>query len=168
MKWVCWQIPCSKWVQPSVIHPQCLRESCFSVKSPLCTPSNPSFAKRDVIFVLPGNTNHLQIHIRKTSILIYGFSSGKLQKCGSCRYVYYCNRSCQREAWRNHKLECPCLLKVSPRIVPDAARMLSRIILKLNNGGEYEKSYYTDKLFRRFKDLMSRKNLRFGMFVMKN
>lgn len=85
-------------------------------------------------------------------------SSGTLQKCGNCRYVSYCNRTCQREAWRNHKLECPCLLKVAPRIVPDAARMLSRIILKLNNGGEFVKSFYTDKLYRQFKDLMSRKD----------
>lgn len=49
-------------------------------------------------------------------------------------------------------------MKVAPRIVPDAARMLSRIILKLNNGGEFVKSFYTDKLYRQFKDLMSRKD----------
>lgn len=41
--------------------------------------------------------------------------------------------------------------------MPDAARVLSRIILKLNNGGEYEKGYYTDKCYRQFKDLMTRK-----------
>lgn len=43
--------------------------------------------------------------------------------------------------------------------MPDAARIMARIILKLNKGGDYEKGYYTDKLFRQFKDLMTRKYL---------
>lgn len=43
--------------------------------------------------------------------------------------------------------------------MPDAARIMARIILKLNKGGDYEKGYYTDKLFRQFKDLMTRKDL---------
>lgn len=77
-------------------------------------------------------------------------------KCSNCSYVYYCNRICQQEAWSVHKTECLFLRKIAPRTVPDAARVLSRIILKLNNGGEYEKGYYTDKCYRRFKDLMTR------------
>lgn len=32
-----------------------------------------------------------------------------------------------------------------------------RIILKLNDGGDAEKGYYTEKFYRKFKDLMSRK-----------
>lgn len=56
-----------------------------------------------------------------------------------------------------HKRECPFLGSVAPRIVPDAARFLARIILKLNNGGDFEKGYYTNKSFRKFKDLMTRK-----------
>lgn len=84
---------------------------------------------------------------------------GKVLKCSNCSYVYYCNRICQREAWPIHKTECLFLRKIAPRTVPDAARILSRIILKLNNGGEYEKGFYTDKGYRRFKDLMTRKSM---------
>lgn len=36
---------------------------------------------------------------------------------------------------------------------------MARIILKLNNGGDAEKGYYTEKFYRKFKDLMSRKNI---------
>jgi len=43
------------------------------------------------------------------------------------------------------------------KIVPDAARLMARIILKLNQGGADEVDYYTETTFRKFKDLMSRK-----------
>lgn len=47
--------------------------------------------------------------------------------------------------------------KISPQILPDAARLLSRIIIRLKNGGDQIKSYYEETKFRMFKDLMSRK-----------
>lgn len=60
------------------------------------------------------------------------FSSRKrLLKCSGCQYVYYCNRDCQKESWADHKQECSNLRRISPRIVPDAARLLARIIFKL-------------------------------------
>lgn len=58
-----------------------------------------------------------------------------------------------------HKAECSCLNRSSGRIVPDAARVLTRIILKLNDGGDTEKGYYTETFYRKFKDLMSRKKI---------
>lgn len=58
-------------------------------------------------------------------------SRKRLLKCSGCQYVYYCNRDCQRESWTDHKQECNNLRRVSPRIVPDAARLLARIIFKL-------------------------------------
>ena len=27
-------------------------------------------------------------------------------RCGQCRAVYYCNRVCQRRAWKTHKRAC--------------------------------------------------------------
>lgn len=56
---------------------------------------------------------------------------GKLLRCSGCQYVQYCNRECQKAAWTDHKIECTCLKKVAPRIVPDAARLMARIIFKL-------------------------------------
>ncbi|XP_077274028.1 SET and MYND domain containing, class 3 isoform X1 [Temnothorax americanus] len=81
--------------------------------------------------------------------------SGKLLKCSGCQYVYYCGRNCQKESWPIHKAECARLKKVSPKVLPDAARLMARIIFKLNQGGADEVGYYTDKNFRKFKDLMS-------------
>ncbi|XP_039311446.1 histone-lysine N-methyltransferase SMYD3 isoform X2 [Solenopsis invicta] len=81
--------------------------------------------------------------------------SGKLLKCSGCQYVYYCDRNCQKESWPMHKAECARLKKISPKVLPDAARLMARIIIKLNQGGADEVGYYTEKKFRKFKDLMS-------------
>ncbi|XP_055307325.1 histone-lysine N-methyltransferase SMYD3 isoform X1 [Sitodiplosis mosellana] len=89
--------------------------------------------------------------------LIFSFHifRGKVLKCSGCQYVYYCGRECQTNAWKIHKAECPCLKRAADKIVPDAARVMARIILKLNDGGDAEKGYYTEKFYRKFKDLMS-------------
>ncbi|XP_020291945.1 histone-lysine N-methyltransferase SMYD3 isoform X2 [Pseudomyrmex gracilis] len=81
--------------------------------------------------------------------------SGKLSKCSGCHYVYYCDRYCQKESWSIHKTECKYLKKILPKILPDAARLMARIIFKLNQGGADEVGYYTETSFRKFKDLMS-------------
>ncbi|XP_055903377.1 histone-lysine N-methyltransferase SMYD3 [Eupeodes corollae] len=82
-------------------------------------------------------------------------ASGKLLKCSNCQYVFYCNRACQMQSWMMHKHECSSLKKICPRVVPDAARIIFKIITKLASGGDLIKSYYTETSFRRFKDLMS-------------
>lgn len=78
-------------------------------------------------------------------------------KCSVCRYVYYCDRLCQKEAWAIHKLECQNLTLIAPRILPDAARVLTRLVKLLEKGGAQTKSYYANRNYRTFKDLMSRK-----------
>ena len=29
-----------------------------------------------------------------------------MKKCSRCRRIYYCNTTCQRNDWKNHKIEC--------------------------------------------------------------
>ncbi|XP_011506257.1 PREDICTED: histone-lysine N-methyltransferase SMYD3 [Ceratosolen solmsi marchali] len=82
------------------------------------------------------------------------FKCGKLQKCSGCQYVYYCDRSCQRESWNIHKYECANLKKILPRIVPDAVLLVARVILTLQVG-EKKKECYADDLYRGYNDLMS-------------
>nr|XP_031844235.1 histone-lysine N-methyltransferase SMYD3 isoform X3 [Nomia melanderi] len=91
----------------------------------------------------------------KTSRCDYCLKSGKVSKCSACHCVYYCNRFCQQDAWSIHKTECAKLKKVSPKVVPDMARLMTRIIIKLNQGKSEEMGYYSDTSFRKFKDLMS-------------
>lgn len=76
-----------------------------------------------------------------------------------CNYVNYCNKVCQMQAWPLHKMECAPLKQISPRLVPDVARIICRPIIQLNNDGNLIRGYYTDTCYRNFQDLMSRKSL---------
>ncbi|XP_053675028.1 histone-lysine N-methyltransferase SMYD3 [Anopheles nili] len=79
----------------------------------------------------------------------------KVMKCSSCLYLRYCGRTCQKEAWPDHKEECE-KLKALPAglLVPSAAMMMSRIVRRLRKGGDTHKGYYTSKFYRKFADLM--------------
>lgn len=81
--------------------------------------------------------------------------SCKVLKCANCQYVYYCSRDCQMQGWVLHKIECPFLKRIYPRTVPDAARMLCKLIIKLDKGGDIVRGYYTETCSRRFRDMMS-------------
>jgi len=83
--------------------------------------------------------------------------AAELLKCSSCKYVYYCGKLCQKNGWSVHKQECQKLKSVAPRILPDAARMLYRLLKRLENGGTTVKGYYTEKQYRVWRDLMSRR-----------
>ncbi|XP_011163274.2 histone-lysine N-methyltransferase SMYD3 isoform X1 [Solenopsis invicta] len=83
------------------------------------------------------------------------FKSGKMLKCSGCSYVHYCNRNCQKESWPIHKVECARLKKIPLDLWLDDARMMARIIIKLNQGGADEVGYYTEKNYKKFEDLVS-------------
>ena len=83
----------------------------------------------------------------------------KVMKCSNCLYVRYCGRSCQKEAWSDHKEECEKLKALPPGlVVPSAALMIARIVRRLLKGGDTHKGYYTSKQYRKFCDLMPRKS----------
>ncbi|CAK1548106.1 unnamed protein product [Leptosia nina] len=84
------------------------------------------------------------------------FQNCRVLKCSGCQFVYYCGKSCQREAWSEHKWECANFKRVAPKVVPDGARMLAKIINRLRRGdGNSYKAFYTPTSFRMWKDLMS-------------
>ncbi|CAH0558711.1 unnamed protein product [Brassicogethes aeneus] len=91
----------------------------------------------------------------RTEYCDFCFKKSELSKCSGCKCVYYCGRGCQKLGWDIHKMECKNLAKVAPRLVPDAARVLARLIKKLQKGGDQVKEYYSEKRYRMFKDLMS-------------
>lgn len=76
-------------------------------------------------------------------------------KCSNCLYVRYCNRFCQKEAWSDHQDECGKMKAIGSRTIPEAALMMSRIIRKLQKGGDFQKGFYTTKYYRRFGNLMT-------------
>lgn len=77
-------------------------------------------------------------------------------KCSGCNYAFYCDHLCQKNGWADHKMECPNLKGLSLN-VPDAARIIARVIRKLKNGGDMQRGYYSEHGYRKYRDLMSRK-----------
>ncbi|XP_030355442.1 histone-lysine N-methyltransferase SMYD3 isoform X2 [Strigops habroptila] len=54
-----------------------------------------------------------------------------LHRCSQCKVAKYCGKSCQKEAWLDHKQECRCLKSTEPNFPPDSVRLAGRIVFKL-------------------------------------
>ncbi|KAM3625895.1 uncharacterized protein V6R79_019417 [Siganus canaliculatus] len=54
-----------------------------------------------------------------------------LLRCSQCKMARYCNTSCQRQAWPEHKRECKCLRSILPRIPTDSVRLAARLVFAL-------------------------------------
>ncbi|XP_005489779.1 histone-lysine N-methyltransferase SMYD3 isoform X3 [Zonotrichia albicollis] len=54
-----------------------------------------------------------------------------LHRCSQCKVAKYCGRTCQKEAWLDHKQECKCLKSIEPNFPPDSVRLAGRIVFKL-------------------------------------
>lgn len=53
---------------------------------------------------------------------------GKLSKCGGCEFARYCNKDCQRLAWKDHKPECARLKKCFPNLPLTEVIFLGRLM----------------------------------------
>ncbi|XP_068204063.1 histone-lysine N-methyltransferase SMYD3-like isoform X2 [Palaemon carinicauda] len=53
------------------------------------------------------------------------------QRCSGCAFEWYCNVACQRSSWPLHKFECKKLRQLKPDYPVDTARLLAKIIIKL-------------------------------------
>ena len=96
-------------------------------------------------------------------------SEGILKACAKCNWVYYCDQTCQKEAWKSHhKSECKYLQNQNmPQLVKElfddgnfqdiqeVYLRLLKIILKLKNNGREEFFQLPNGKKRYFADLMS-------------
>uniref|UniRef100_A0A8V0XTM1 [histone H3]-lysine(4) N-trimethyltransferase n=1 Tax=Gallus gallus TaxID=9031 RepID=A0A8V0XTM1_CHICK len=73
-----------------------------------------------------------------------------LHRCSQCKVAKYCGKSCQKEAWLDHKRECKCLQNVKPNFPPDSVRLAGRIVFKLLR----QSACLSERLYS-FKDLQS-------------
>ncbi|XP_068673902.1 histone-lysine N-methyltransferase SMYD3-like [Montipora foliosa] len=54
----------------------------------------------------------------------------EIQRCSKCKFARYCNRECQKKAWKEHNIECERIREVSPNTPTDLVLLISRIIYK--------------------------------------
>lgn len=69
--------------------------------------------------------------------------SEELLRCSKCKFSRYCNRECQKNAWKDHKIECERILNVSPNIPSDLVRLMARIIQQKHSKYDQPPSVYT-------------------------
>ncbi|KAF2368277.1 Zinc finger MYND-type [Trinorchestia longiramus] len=79
--------------------------------------------------------------------------------CKKCGFNFYCSEACAQESWDTlHKRECPKLKNYrcgKGDLIPNFARLLARIIFRLQDGGENIEEKYLNNRGRKFKDLMN-------------
>ena len=109
-------------------------------------------------------------------------NEGILKACIKCKWVHYCDQTCQKEAWNSHhKLECKYLQKQSMTenlkeifsgdcgdYWQDHFLKLLKTTLKLNNNGTEEVFQLPNGKKRRFADLVSNSEERRKQLEQKN
>ncbi|XP_069833325.1 histone-lysine N-methyltransferase SMYD1 isoform X2 [Dendropsophus ebraccatus] len=58
----------------------------------------------------------------------------KLQRCGQCKFAHYCDRTCQKDAWVDHKHECAAIKKLG-KAPNDNIRLAARIMWRIEREG---------------------------------
>lgn len=70
--------------------------------------------------------------------------------------LFYCDKDCQKEDWKDHKAECPNLVKLeNAKADKDLVRLMARVIVKLNNPSKIKPEATFNNETRSFSDLMS-------------
>ncbi|XP_046726318.1 histone-lysine N-methyltransferase SMYD1b isoform X2 [Silurus meridionalis] len=69
----------------------------------------------------------------------------KLQRCGQCRFAQYCDRTCQRAAWEEHKQECSAI-KSYGKVPNENIRLAARIMWRLDKHGDVMSDLQLTKL----------------------
>ncbi|XP_062903190.1 histone-lysine N-methyltransferase SMYD1b isoform X2 [Mobula hypostoma] len=60
---------------------------------------------------------------------------GKLQRCAQCKFAHYCDRTCQRAAWMEHKNECIAIRKFG-KAPSESIRLAFRILWRMRREGD--------------------------------
>ncbi|XP_028851539.1 histone-lysine N-methyltransferase SMYD1b isoform X1 [Denticeps clupeoides] len=64
----------------------------------------------------------------------------KLQRCGQCKFAQYCDRTCQRAAWEEHKQECAAI-KAYGKTPNENVRLAARILWRIDKQGGVVSDY---------------------------
>ncbi|XP_023667471.1 histone-lysine N-methyltransferase SMYD1-like [Paramormyrops kingsleyae] len=58
----------------------------------------------------------------------------KLHRCAQCRFAHYCDRTCQRAGWEEHKQECTAIKKRG-KAPNENVRLAARILWRIEKSG---------------------------------
>uniref|UniRef100_A0A493T9P6 [histone H3]-lysine(4) N-trimethyltransferase n=1 Tax=Anas platyrhynchos platyrhynchos TaxID=8840 RepID=A0A493T9P6_ANAPP len=86
---------------------------------------------KTVSYISKINTNRVLMFITDFLFCFFSNRNEHLHRCSQCKVAKYCGKSCQKEAWLDHKQECKCLKSIKPNFPPDSVRLAGRIVFKL-------------------------------------
>ncbi|MBV99818.1 Histone-lysine N-methyltransferase SMYD1, partial [Eschrichtius robustus] len=58
----------------------------------------------------------------------------KLHRCGQCKFAHYCDRTCQKDAWLNHKNECSAIKRYG-KVPNENIRLAARVMWRVEREG---------------------------------
>ncbi|XP_017448024.1 histone-lysine N-methyltransferase SMYD1 isoform X2 [Rattus norvegicus] len=58
----------------------------------------------------------------------------RLHRCGQCKFAHYCDRTCQKDAWLNHKNECSAIKRYG-KVPNENIRLAARIMWRVEREG---------------------------------
>ncbi|KAJ8413963.1 hypothetical protein AAFF_G00065610 [Aldrovandia affinis] len=59
----------------------------------------------------------------------------KLHRCAQCKFAQYCDRTCQRAGWNEHKLECGAI-KTYGKVPNENIRLAARLLWRVEKEGD--------------------------------
>ncbi|KAK0397847.1 hypothetical protein QR680_002302 [Steinernema hermaphroditum] len=95
------------------------------------SPSPPVSSTYDRVRVLDNPFAHLVSNNQVSKFCSYCMrapDNDKLLRCGSCDFSQYCNKDCQKLAWKMHRAECRRLKAVFPNLPLTEVLFMSRVI----------------------------------------
>jgi hypothetical protein len=60
----------------------------------------------------------------------------KLKRCTRCKQAFYCNQTCQKKDWRQHKRKCIPILEQDPKHVDKLVRTRYRVLCRQGKDGK--------------------------------
>ncbi|KAM8939884.1 histone-lysine N-methyltransferase SMYD1 isoform 2-T2 [Pelodytes ibericus] len=88
----------------------------------------------DVIFAEPAYSAVVFDNLSQTVCHTCFKRQEKLQRCGQCKFAHYCDRTCQKDAWVNHKNECSAIKKLG-KAPNENIRLAARITWRIEREG---------------------------------
>ncbi|KAJ8393052.1 hypothetical protein AAFF_G00069560 [Aldrovandia affinis] len=91
----------------------------------------------------------------------------KLLRCSQCKIAHYCDTSCQKQSWPEHKEECQRLKRLHPTIPTDSVRLVAKILFKSLNRSHSpaEELYSLEELESHLSEMSEEKKEELGVLA---
>uniref|UniRef100_UPI00398F7805 histone-lysine N-methyltransferase Smyd1-like isoform X2 n=1 Tax=Pristiophorus japonicus TaxID=55135 RepID=UPI00398F7805 len=98
--------------------------------------SKQDFWSGDVVFAEPAYSAVVFDNLTQQVCHNCFKKQAKLQRCGQCKFAHYCDRTCQKAAWTEHKNECTAV-RSHGKPPNESIRLAARILWRMAREGDF-------------------------------